>query len=93
MFEINDSLVCINDKPLEGSLEAKEHSYTFDDIYGPPVINGNNYTAEIIHVCKCNKQHIGVGLELKIGYVRCFDCGEVLPNTTHWCHPSRFEKA
>ena len=84
MFEVNDNLICINDKPLQGSFDSIENDRDPKDVIGPPVKNGENYTAGNIHICECGKQHI---------YVSCFDCGDKLPKTTHWCHPSRFEKA
>jgi hypothetical protein len=93
MFELNDNLVCINDKPLEGSANSIDNALKPEEILGPDVVVGENYKAGKIHICGCGKQHIDVGLPLKIGFVSCFDCGEKLPSITHWCHPSRFKKA
>ncbi len=80
MFELNDELTCANAKPLEGNDVA------------PPLVVGDKYPVKEIHVCKCGKQHLNVGLELNYNWVKCYDCKEELPLTTHWCHPSRFTK-
>lgn len=80
MIEINDELICINSKPLVGNDTA------------PSVVEGEPYTAKELHTCGCGKQHIGVGLPVNLNWVKCYDCGEEMPLTTHWCHPSRFTK-
>jgi len=79
-IEINDKVTCNNAKLLDGNDVA------------PPLTEGTEYTVAEIHTCGCGKQHIGVGLELKYNWVKCYDCKEELPLNTHWCHPSRFTK-
>jgi hypothetical protein len=80
MIELNDELTCVNSKPLSGN-----------DI-APKVIEGDKYIAKELHTCGCGKLHIGVGLPMECNWVKCYDCSEELPSTTHWCHPSRFTK-
>jgi hypothetical protein len=78
MIKLNDKLICNNAKPLTGNDVA------------PPLKEGEEYTASLLHSCGCGKVHIGVGLYMEVNYVRCYDCKEELPTITHWCHPSRF---
>lgn len=77
-MEVNDTVICINNKPLQGN-----------DI-APPLVEGEKYPIKEIIKCSCGKEHYNVGLELKVNYVRCYDCEQELPMTTHWAHPSRF---
>ncbi len=79
-IEVNDKITCNNSNPLDGN-----------DI-APPLSDGTEYTLLGIHTCKCGKEHYNVGLAMEVNYVRCYDCKEELPITTHWCHPSRFTK-
>ena len=79
-IQVNDTLICVNSKPLAGN-----------DI-APPVTEGNEYPLKEIHKCSCGKEHYNVGLPMEVNYVRCYDCTEELPTTNHWCHPSRFTK-
>ncbi len=78
-MKINDIVICINDKPLEGNSIA------------PKVERFLNYTIEDIFECKCGQKHLNVGLELKINYVECYKCRETLPPSNHWCNSIRFE--
>jgi hypothetical protein len=80
MFELNDALTCVNAKPLSGNDVA------------PPLKEGEPYVVKEIHICKCGKQHLGLGLPMEYNWVKCYDCAEELPLTTHWAHPSRFTK-
>lgn len=79
-MNINDKVICISNKPLSGN-----------DI-APQLVEGQEYSIQEIHTCKCGKEHINVGLPMEVNYVRCYDCREELPTTSHWCHPSRFVK-
>lgn len=78
---VNDEIKCVNQNLLEGNSN------------GPDVKLGDIYPLKSIHTCSCGKQHYDVGLPLTLNYVTCYDCKEELPDTTHWCHPSRFELA
>jgi hypothetical protein len=78
--QINDTLICVNSKPLQGNDVA------------PPLTEGNEYPLKEIHTCGCGKQHFNVGLEMNYNWVKCYDCAEELPTHTHWSHPSRFTK-
>lgn len=79
-FEVNDTVKCINEKPLSGNDVA------------PKLTVGTEYQVKEIHTCECGSKHIGLGLPLDYNWVKCYECKEELPITTHWCHPSRFTK-
>lgn len=70
---------CVNDKP-----------FPVNEI-GPKLELGAIYKIAEIFKCKCGEQHCNIGLELEINYVECYKCRERLPDTTHWCHSSRFK--
>lgn len=79
MIEVGNNLKCVNDKPLG------------TNTVGPAVAVDQSYNAQEVFTCGCGRQHINVGLPLILNYVTCYDCHEELPDTNHWCHPSRFE--
>jgi len=79
MIEVNNTVVCNNNKPLPGNDVA------------PPLTVGDRYPIKEIFICGCGKRHFNVGLPLTYNHVRCVDCQENLPTTNHWAHPSRFE--
>jgi len=79
MIQVGDKLKCIFCHPLPGNDHA------------PALVLGKEYTCSAVfhegeHI------HIGVGLELKLNFVRSYATKEELPPTTHWCHPNRFIK-
>ncbi len=79
-IEINDKVICINSKVLQGNDVA------------PPLTESSTYEVIGIYTCACGKQHLNVDLPLNYNWVKCYDCKEELPMTNHWCHPSRFTK-
>lgn len=77
--EETKTIICINDKP-----------FPVNEI-GPPVQLNKEYELQEVHKCSCGQEHYNVGLPLEINYVECYKCRERLPDTTHWCHSSRFK--
>ena len=71
-------LECTNIKPLPQNIVA------------PDLVMNKEYELKGKFVCGCGKEHYDVGLPMEISSVTCVDCREILPGTTHWCHPSRF---
>jgi hypothetical protein len=79
-METKKILMAINVKPLEGNEIA------------PPLNLGYRYEPVQTHVCDCGQEHIDVGLESKVNFIRCHSCKKHLPegDKVHWCHPTRF---
>lgn len=71
-------LVCVNNQP-----------FPMNDI-GPDLTLGKEYSLNDTFVCDCGEEHYDVGLPLQINFVECYKCRQRLPDTTHWCHSSRF---
>ncbi len=59
---------------------------------GPDIKNEQEYELKEEYTCNCKEVHYNIGLPLKVNYVECYKCRERLPDTTHWCHSSRFTK-
>lgn len=83
-FEVKDTVLAVNVKPLEGNDEA------------PPLELEKEYVVQDIFLDKEGNQHLDVGLKSKLHYVSSHETKEKLPNSgmgkIHWCHPSRFVK-
>lgn len=58
--------------------------------YAPALKKDNEYDCKSVHLDNKGNAHIDVGLPLELNYVTSYATGEVLPGTTHWCHPNRF---
>jgi hypothetical protein len=80
-FNLNDVLIAINNKPLEGNSVA------------PELELDKEYTVKSIVLDSQGNQHLDVGLPSTHNYIRSWETKEELPNgdTIHWCHPSRFK--
>lgn len=79
MIQVGDKLKCIFNQVLPGN----EHA--------PNLTLGEEYTCSAVFQ-EGGHIHIGVGLDLKLSFVRSYATGEELPPVTHWCHPNRFIK-
>ena len=78
-----DKVIVINDDYL-GTNDEK-----------PPIKKEQTHLVAVVHQCGCGESHISLfGVISKLNYVRCYKCGEELPNSQfggqHWCHSSRF---
>lgn len=82
-YEINNKVIAINNKPLEGNDKA------------PSLEIDKEYTIQSIVLDKEGNQHINVGLWSDLNYVKSWETKEELPDgdKIHWCHPSRFKLA
>jgi hypothetical protein len=81
MYKIGDNVKCVNDKVLAGN-DAK-----------PDLTLDKEYPVKGITLDSAGNQHLDVGLESHLNWVRSYETGENLPDgdKIHWCHPSRFE--
>lgn len=79
-IKVGDKLNCILTDKLPGNDTA------------PDLDKEKEYDALELHECTCGQKHVHVGLPSHLNWVKCYNCGEQLPNGTekHWCHPSRF---
>ena len=77
---LKQKLICKNDDVLEGNE------------IGPELTLDKEYELQEVHTCGCGQEHFNVGLKMDVNYVECYKCRERLPDNTHWCHSSRFEK-
>lgn len=82
MYNVGDKVKAVNNKPLQGNDKA------------PALELEKEYPVIGIVLDSAGNQHLDVGLESKLNYVRSWETKEELPNgdEIHWCHPSRFEK-
>ncbi len=82
-FEVNQKVICNNNKPLIGN-----------DI-APPLVLGEEYNVVSITLDKMKNQHLNVGLVSVVNFVRSYETEEHLldGDKVHWCHPSRFSLA
>lgn len=82
MFNVNEKVVCINNKVFDYS-ENK-----------PPLEEGKEYKIEAIQLDSKGNQHLHVGIKSNLNYVRSKETLEELKDGDkfHWCHPSRFQK-
>lgn len=79
MIQVGDKLKCIFNQVLPGNEIA------------PPLELGKEYECSSVFM-EGGNLHIGVGLEMKVNFVKSYATGEELPPITHWCHPNRFIK-
>ena len=81
LFQVNDTVIAINNKPLEG-LEI-----------APKLELEKEYSVKQIVLDSKGNQHLDVGLVSELNYVRSWETKEELPDgdKVHWCHPSRFK--
>lgn len=79
---IGDLLIVVDDKPLPGNT------------LGPDIIKGDSHYLKDILICQCGQKHYNVGTYSILNFIRCYSCGENLPDddNVEWCHPSRFLK-
>lgn len=82
MYKIGDKAIAINNKPLQGNDKA------------PKLVIDKEYTVKGICLDSKGNQHLDVGLESSLSFIRSWETKEELPNgdEIHWCHPSRFTK-
>jgi hypothetical protein len=76
------ALICINIDKLPGNTIA------------PPLVLNQAYDLKRTYICKCGEVHCDVGLKSTHNFIRCYKCGEELPDGTniHWAHSSRFKE-
>lgn len=81
LFEVGNSVICKNNKPLDGNDVA------------PPLKEDEDYPVKRIFLDKKGNQHLDVGLVSEYNFIRSYETEEELPDgdKIHWCHPSRFE--
>lgn len=72
------TLKCIKITPLPGNKIA------------PPLVLNAEYVCKSVHLDSKENPHIDVGLPMEYEYVTSYETKEVLPPSTHWCHPTRF---
>lgn len=82
MYIVGDTVRAVNNKPLPGNDKS------------PALEIGKEYPVVGIVLDEAGNQHLNVGLESELNYVRSYETKEELPHgdEIHWCHPSRFEK-
>ncbi len=80
-FEVGQKVRVVNNTPLRGN-----------DVAPHLKVGDEKEVLQIVLDSKGN-QHLDVGLESNLQYVRSWETKEDLPNGNkiHWCHPSRFE--
>lgn len=83
VFQIGDTVECVNIDPLP----YDKHHRTC-----PKLKLGEEYPIKTIAYDSQGNQHLDVGLESSMNYIRSFETRENLPcgDKIHWCHPSRF---
>ncbi len=81
LFNVDDSVICIFSGALKGN-----------DNY-PNLELAKEYIIKDIVLDSEGNQHLDVGLESELNYIRSWETKEELPrgNKVHWCHPSRFK--
>ncbi len=83
-FEIDQVVICINNKVLEGN------------DYGPSklglILDKEYRILDITEDGEFN-QHLDIGLISDYNYIKSYETKENLPNgdIVQWCHPSRFK--
>lgn len=79
IYEVGQKVVVVNDKRLPGNDKA------------PALTTGEEKTIRSIVLDKDGNQHLDLGLESHLNFVRSYETKEELPDgdMIHWCHPSR----
>jgi len=82
IYIVGDEAKCVDDSILS------------DAGIRPSVVLNKEYPVKGVTTDSEGNQHLDIGLESSIGFVRSLETGEELEDgdSIHWCHPSRFEK-
>jgi hypothetical protein len=79
MFSLSDTIICVNNSPLDS------------DLLACPLVLGQSYEVMGLKKCRCGVVYVDIGLSLSIDnyHVKCA-CGKRYIDGTWWFSAARF---